>query len=235
MERAFLYGDLLFETMLAEGGIIAHISRHYSRLSQSAEVLKIALCGLNEEKFNALCAQKIAEFEQKNPDSIYLRVRAVLNRDSEGTYLPQNNIGKLSIQISEIEKLVQTEILRLGIYKEQQKAPGILANLKSGNALIYVMASIWAQENNLNGALILNTQNNIIESSHSNIFWRQGTNWLTPPLADGCVAGIGRELFMETNKVLEKSCSRIDLLNADECILTNALNKPRNFTLIDSI
>lgn len=232
MERAFLYGDLLFETMRVEYGRIPHIARHFRRLEQSAQTLKIDLCGLNEEKFNTYCEQKIADFEAQNPNSTFLRLRAVLYRDSQGTYLPLENKGKLQLQLSEITHLVQPEILRLGIYTQQQKAPGILANLKTGNALVYVMASIWAQENNLDGALILNTQNHIIESTHSNIFWRKANTWFTPPLADGCVAGIGRQLFMESHTVVEKSCLTQDLQNADECILSNALHAPRNFRVI---
>jgi len=44
MERAFIYGDLLFETMLVEHGRIPHLARHYKRLVVSAALLKIDLC-----------------------------------------------------------------------------------------------------------------------------------------------------------------------------------------------
>lgn len=233
MERAFIYGDLLFETMLVEHGRIPHLARHYKRLAVSAALLKIDLCGLNEEKFTSFCAQKIEEFEKQNPEAIFLRLRAVLYRDALGNYLPQAHEGKLEIQLKEIKPLVQPEILRFGIYTAQQKAPGALANIKSGNALIYVMASIWAEENKLDSALILNTQNHIIESCSCNIFWREANNWYTPPLSDGCVAGIGRQLFMEANEVIEKNCSPKMLLDAEECIVTNALQAPRNFSLVE--
>ncbi len=233
MERAFIYGDLLFETMLVEHGRIPHIGRHYRRLADSAKVLKFDLCGLNEEKFNAICAQKIEEFETQNSEAIFLRLRAVLYREAQGNYLPLSHQGKLALQINEIKPLVQPEILRFGIYTAQQKAPGALANFKSGNALIYVMASIWAEENKLDSALILNTQNHLIESCSCNIFWRENNSWFTPPLSDGCVAGIGRQLFMEANVVIEKNCSPKMLLDAAECIVTNALQAPRNFSLVE--
>ena len=233
MERAFIYGDLLFETMLVEHGRIPHITRHYRRLADSALHLKIDLCGLNEEKFTAICTQKIEEFEALNPEANFLRLRAVLYREAKGNYLPLSHQGKLAIQINEIKPLVQPEILRFGIYTAQQKAPGALANFKSGNALIYVMASIWAEENKLDSALILNTQNHLIESCSCNIFWRENNSWFTPPLSDGCVAGIGRQLFMEANVVIEKNCSPKMLLDAAECIVTNALQAPRNFSLVE--
>jgi branched-chain amino acid aminotransferase len=115
---------------------------------------------------------------------------------------------------------------------EQTKAPGVLANLKSGNALIYVMASIFAKEQGWEEALILNTNGHIIESTTSNIFWQANQQWFTPPLSDGCIAGIGREVFMERHSVIEKSCTHIDLQNAEQCILTNALWLERKFVPI---
>jgi branched-chain amino acid aminotransferase len=231
MERAFLYGDLIFETMLATGGSIPLMSLHYSRLVHSAKILKIDLCGLNEEKFNTELLTALHNFNQNHSNNENYRVRFVLFRKSNGTYLPESNDSGFNIEVSRFEPKNNAEILQLGIYTEQQKAAGGLANIKSGNALIYVMASIWAKENNLDGALIRNTNGQIIESNHSNIFWRKNNTWFTPPLADGCVAGIGREIFMLNQKVQEQSCYGQDLLNADECIITNALNPKRGFNL----
>jgi branched-chain amino acid aminotransferase len=229
MERAFLYGDLLFETMLAEGGSVALISQHYSRLANAAAVLKMDLCGLNEEKFNTQSLQALQNFNPTPKKGEKHRIRYTLYRESKGTYLPDSNQSNFNISISRFEPKNAAEIHQLGIYPDQQKAPGKLSNLKSGNALIYVMASIWAKENNLDGALICNTNGYIIESDNSNIFWRKNGVWFSPPLTDGCIAGIGRELFIASHQVTEKSCTETDLLNADECILTNALYLKRNF------
>jgi len=232
MERAFLYGDLLFETILATPAGIPYISQHFRRLEKSAAILKMDLCGLNEEKFHQELTQILNQFTKENTDCSQFRIRFVLNRKSGGFYLPDSNQSSYFIEVFRFEPKPLEKVLRLGIYPHQQKAPGVLANLKTGNALIYVMASLWAEENNLDDALILNTENHVIEASSSNIFWKQNGQWFTPPLSSGCVAGIGRELFMEQNEVIEMACFANDLLNAEERILTNALNTPKNFKLI---
>jgi branched-chain amino acid aminotransferase len=232
MERAFLYGDLLFETILFCNGQAPHIARHYRRLAHSASILKMDLCGLNEEKFNTEIYTAVQEFQSKNANSNTLRIRFVLFRQSEGFYLPNSNATSFNISIFRFEPKTPVEPIKMGIYEEQRKAPGILANLKTGNALVYVMASLWAKENAYNDALILNTNGEIIEATSSNIFWQKNGAWFSPPLAAGCVAGIGRQLFMEQHPVTEKTCTAQDLYTADTCLLTNALTPQTPFKLV---
>jgi branched-subunit amino acid aminotransferase/4-amino-4-deoxychorismate lyase len=231
MERAFLYGDLLFETILVQAKAIPHLALHYKRLSQSADLLKLELCGLNEEKFSQEILQEVARFRLLHPNYQTLRVRFVLYRDSDGFYLPNSNTSKYQISLFLFEPKPNLHPLKLGVFNEQSKAPGPLANLKTGNALVYVMACIWAKENNLDDALILNTNHEIIEASSSNIFWLKNGIWHTPPLSSGCVNGIGRTLFMQENTCLEVPCTLQDLQNAEKCLLTNALQEPREFSV----
>lgn len=232
MERAFLYGDLLFETMLFSNGQAPHIARHYKRLAHSAQILKMDLCGLNEEKFNTEIYAAVQEFQSKNPNSSTLRIRFTLFRQSEGFYLPNSNSTNFQISIFRFEPKTPMQPIKMGIYKEAQKAPGILANLKTGNALLYVMAAIWAKENTYDDALILNTNGEIIEATSSNIFWQKNSAWFSPPLAAGCVAGIGRQLFMAQHPVTEKPCTPQDLALADTCLLTNALTPQTPFKIV---
>lgn len=233
MRRAYLYGDLLFETILASGGKIPHILRHYKRLAHGAQALKFDLCGLNEEKFVEVLEHELGEFLLKNPHSKAQRMRFVLYRTAEGLYLPQNHETQFEVEIANFEISNEYKAIKGAVYLEQQKAPGPLSNLKTGNALIYVMAKIWAQENELEDALITNTSEEIIEASSSNIFWHKNNHWFTPPLNAGCIAGIGRELFMEQVEVQEKKCMYTDLLQADKIILTNALVPQRPFLLAE--
>ena len=231
MERAFLYGDLLFETILVQAKAIPHLALHYKRLSQSAALLKMELCGLNEEKF---CQEILAEAERfrlQHPEAKNLRARFVLYRDSDGFYLPTSHQTKFQITLFRFEPKPILQPLKLGVFWEQAKAPGPLANLKTGNALVYVMASIWAKENDFDDALIINTNHEIIEASSSNIFWLKNGIWHTPPLSSGCVNGIGRTLFMQENTCLEVPCTLQDLQNAEKCLLTNALQEPREFSV----
>jgi branched-chain amino acid aminotransferase len=234
MERAAQYGDLLFETMFHNGTSIRHIERHYARLTRGLSILKMPEPNLSFAEFKQKIDENLVSWIKQNTTSPAYRIRFTVCRNGSGNYLPQNPILSYHQNIVSFNNQhFKSDLpLKAGLYAEQTKAPGVLANLKSGNALIYVMASIFAKEQGWEEALILNTNGHIIESTTSNIFWQAKQQWFTPPLSDGCIAGIGREVFMENNKVIEKSCNPIDLKNAEQCILTNALWLERKFVPI---
>ncbi len=227
MQRAFLYGDFLFESIRVQDGIIQHADKHFNRLMHGSEVLKFILpSDFNQTIFTIQIELAVANFlkpkiENQNSTNCF-RVRYVLFRDSKGLYLPNSNTSNYTIDVEELlEEKISTKII--GIFKQQKKHSGVLSNLKTGNALIYVMASIWAKENGFDDALILNEHNRIVEASSSNIFWIKDKQYFTPPLSEGCVAGVMREVLLEQNSVIEKFCTKEDLRNADEIILTNAI------------
>lgn len=229
-DRAFLYGDLLFETMLAKGKDIPLLSRHYHRLAQGASILQMEMNHFDEQTFQSELEKALSE---NLPDAPYRRVRCVLSRQGSGFYLPQSNETSFAFDVQLYTPPDSAKLVRAGLYTEQQKAPGPLSNLKSGNALLYVMASLHAKENGWDDALICNAKGEIIEATSSNIFWKKDGNWYTPPLSSGCVAGVGRALFMESNQVTETTCDALSLHVADECLLTNALTGPRKFQLVN--
>jgi branched-chain amino acid aminotransferase len=90
------------------------------------------------------------------------------------------------------------------------------------------MAARFARENKLNDALVSNQYGRIAEASIANIFWLKDEVIYTPPLSEGCVAGVMRRHLLEKlpaagYKILEKPCSIADIENADEIFLTNAV------------
>jgi branched-chain amino acid aminotransferase len=95
--------------------------------------------------------------------------------------------------------------------------------------LIYVLASKYAAANHLDDALIMNQFGRLAETTSSNVFWIKNGVISTPPLTEGPVAGIMREVVMElvSKKALllqERELTIDELMVADECFLTNALN-----------
>lgn len=221
-DRAYLYGDLLFETLLGEGENLPHGGLHFRRLERSASVLDMDLCGLNEEKFHTLIRDEIRRMGRQQAAEFW-RIRFVLQRESGGYYLPVSDSTRYFLDVRPFAFPPMANSLNLGVYRHQTKAPGSLSNLKSGNALLYVMASKFAKSKGYDDAIILNTLGEPIEATSSNFFWMENKSWFTPPLSSGCIAGIGREVFMQKNQVEEKNCSLDQLLNAEKIILTNAL------------
>ncbi|MCF8430122.1 MAG: aminotransferase class IV, partial [Bacteroidia bacterium] len=173
-------------------------------------------------------------------NKINCRVRFILYRNATGFYLPNSNETAFIIEsfdLPENWKEIAAKTKKTGIYTFQTKAIGTISNLKTGNALIYVLAKIWASENGLDDALILNQNGNIIEASSSNIFWKKNNQIYTVPLAEGCIAGVARQVYIEQMEVenkpiIEKKCLEIDLREADEIFITNAANGICNIELV---
>lgn len=221
MNRAFVYGDLLFETIRIDNGLINHASRHFKRLCESSALLNMQLSAdFTLPEFEAQIQKAIHETGMGHKTA---RVRYLLHRDSEGFYLPNKNKVAFHIDVFALDETPNQE-KKLGVYTHQKKARGPFANIKSGSALLYVMASIWAKENGFDDALILNQDGRPVESSNSNLFWIKNNKTFTPPLHEGCVAGVMRSVILEQQEITEKECRLDELKNADEIFLSNAVS-----------
>ena len=93
---------------------------------------------------------------------------------------------------------------------------------------MYVMAGISKQSMKLDECFILNETGNIIESISSNVFAVKNGTLYTPPLSEGCIAGVMRKQIIHLateNKILtfESPLTTYTLMNADEIFLTNSV------------
>jgi branched-subunit amino acid aminotransferase/4-amino-4-deoxychorismate lyase len=221
IERAFVYGDLLFESVKVKNGKICFADKHFHRLIQSAKALSFETTSLTQEFF-------VQEINNNLSGKNDARIRFVLYRNSEGFYTPSSNDCKWNIEIFELpekDKICN----RLGIFSEFKKSCNKLSNIKSGNALIYVLAGIFAKQNQFDDCLILNEHGRIAESTSSNIFIVKGSTLYTPPLSEACVDGIMKHVVIEKAKEHGISAEEItltqnQLLDADEVFFTNAIN-----------
>jgi branched-chain amino acid aminotransferase len=230
MQRAFYYGDLLFESISIKNGEIMLVDRHFNRLVKSASILKYELdSDFNINEFVRQIKEAIQQSQIKEKQNC--RIRYTLHRTGDGFYLPISNHTQYFIDVFDATTNTSDRILNIGIYKENYKSRGELSNIKSGNALIYVLASIWAKQMRLDDALLLNDLGNIIESTRANIFWIKDNIYYTPPLSEGCISGVMREEIMSKEMVIEKSCKIEDLLNAESIFLTNSISNKKYISL----
>jgi branched-chain amino acid aminotransferase len=118
--------------------------------------------------------------------------------------------------------------LKIAVSPHARKGLDAFANLKSANFLPYVMASIYAQQNGWDDALVLNSANAIADSCRANIFLARNNELFTPALHQGCINGVMRRFLVDWCKkqgfiVRQEEITEADLLNADEVFLTNAI------------
>ena len=225
-DHSYRYGDGLFETMKLGKGDILFKDLHFERLYSGLKILKFNVPTLFikqsiEEQVKALC--------KKNNCENLARIRLSVSRGSGGLYDCDNKLSYL-IECWPLEQKGLNQIgLIIDIFPDAKKSIDIFSNLKSANYLPYVMAAIWAKENKLNDALILNQHGRICDSTIANVFWVKDNKIFTPPLNEGCVAGVMRKRILESailnpdHLVQENILTEDILLQADEVFLTNVI------------
>lgn len=224
--RAYHYGDGVFETIRVMKGKPCFLDAHWARVTEGLKVLRIqhpkTLDRHSLERY-------LLELVERNgmPNA---RCRLTVFRDSEGFYRPKEHTGAFTIEMAPTENEVYTlnhQGLTVDIYPEMRKPVNMLAVHKTLGCQLYVMASLWCMERGLDDCLLQNDRGNIIESSSGNIFIVSNGVLYTPSLGDGCLGGILRmqliNLALENGiKVYECSLNPQNLLAADEVFFTNA-------------
>ena len=99
--------------------------------------------------------------------------------------------------------------LVIDVFPGARKSCDSFSNLKSNNYLPYVMAGLYAKKNKLNDCIVLNSFDRVCDSAIANIFIVEKDKIFTPPLSEGCVAGVMRRWMLEKfdlkkYKVIEK-------------------------------
>ena len=231
--RAFQYGDALFETMHGYGTSVQFLGNHLRRLVNSMKILKMEVPGyFNEEYFN----NKVEGLLNKNRTFKGVRLRLTVFRKEGGLYTPVcNEISYLleSAPLEEEKFILNRRGLIIDVYPDLQKPVNILSNLKTTNSLFFIMAGIYCKENSLDDCILLNENGRLAESLSSNLFVVKGFKVYTPGLKEGCLAGTMRltviQILSNAGYAVNADCSLIlgDLEEADEIFLTNAISGVR--------
>lgn len=230
--RGLRYGDGLFETMkLLEGRLIL-ADEHFARLWKGMEVLQF---DFPKHFTPELLLEEVLVLAQKNNHLKKCRVRINVFRGAGGLYDAVNHFPNYVIETGALTPdngAWNTNGLVIGIYNDAKKSCDILSNLKHNNYLPYVLAALEAKKQKWNDALIRNTHDRICDSTIANVFFIKDEVVYTPPLSEGCVAGILRkqvmnQLTLSAIPFMEKTTSIQELMQADEIFLTNSIYNMR--------
>jgi len=226
--RAFKYGDALFETIRIINGEPCFLEDHFMRLKKGMEVLKMHAGTIS---FNELKDQ-IVRLIEKNHIKKGGRVRLTVFRSSEGFYTPEGDEAKsYVIEASPLQEDIyelNEKGISIDIYNELKRTRNVLSQIKTTNNIPHVLTGIYKRENNLDDCIVLNDHDRIVEAISSNIFLYKNNNLYTPSLDEGCMDGVMRRQVLKIAKelkinVFEGMVNGSMLLHADELFLTNAI------------
>ncbi len=236
MDRSYLYGEGLFETMRANQGFIPFLQEHLSRLFRGMEILQMHL-DISRAKLEFAIYQTLYRNHLKDA---YLRVTLSRQNAKIGVREPNEkvNLTIFASPLPHLSKKLYSEGASAKILEEIKINPDILCQIKTTSYLRNLLSQRMAKDSGVDEALLKNGQENIVEGSSMNFFIFDGNQWITPPLSDGPLPGITRQTVLELCKkneipCQEKSITKEHLSTAQEAILTNSIKEILPLTRIN--
>jgi branched-chain amino acid aminotransferase len=225
--RAFRYGDGLFETMRLMKGQLKFPDLHAGRLQRGMKALKIDGYSQMDTWF---LKEKATDLARRNKAK-HGRLRLTVFRDSEGLYTPSQNKMAWCLELQPLDEpryFLNEKGLIADVFADLPKPINYLSNVKTCNSLIYVMAGIYKTQHKLDDVFLLNQNGFLCEAGSSNIFISYQNHLYTPALSEGCVEGVMRQVIITLAKqagipVTEAQISPDILYEAEEVFLTNAV------------
>jgi len=225
-DRAYLYGEGLFETMSVREGQVRLLSEHLARITKSAAAFGFTVPG------SSLLREAVSAVVAKNAlDSGALRL----------TLSPRAGLGVFAAKDSLINVTVTAR--RGSSYTAMQYEQGLVAVIarstrrnehsplcshKTTGFGDNLLAKQEARSRGADEAILQNTAGNLAEGAITNLFLVSGGVVLTPRLTDGALPGIMRSQVMRVCDSLGLAVSETTLqpnhlFSADEAFVTNAL------------
>ena len=223
--RAFGYGDGLFDTLKLFKGEIQFLEEHYFRLMSSMRMLRMKIpATFTLEAYE----EEIRKTLEGNGMQDEARVRVNFYRTDGGGYHPRSNQSEFLIEVGELPS-IEESVLEVELFKDFHLSSGLLSTIKTNNRIVNVLASIFASENDLQNAVLINEKKELVAAANANLFLVSKGKLLTPALQCGCINGIIRKKISEAVQsdpeleIEEASISPFELLKADEVFLSNSL------------
>ncbi len=228
LDRGFLYGDGLFETMRAYGGNVFGLDAHLARLRRSLELIFLDLPMTDGELKTALNATLM-----KNGclDAI---VRLMVSRGEQAAAGPviddtaAPTVVALTRSTIPLPQSAYEEGVRIALFpRSAVRTSGLAQQVKSCNYLSHIVVRELAGRTQAEEGIFMDCGGRITEGTMSNLFLVKEGRLKTPELNPFILPGITRQIVLELAAESGIPCDEAGLLaedvyKADEVFLTNS-------------
>jgi len=233
LTRAMLYGESVFTSILIIDGRPLFLNDHLNRLFKGATFL------YGEKDVQGLKSRldrDLKDFLSRVKASFYYLRITFFVKDTDPRLV--HDKGKLTFFIW--GKPLMEGVLKetsLGIAYKKRSPSLIPPFLKMGQYSETILELKRAKNNGHSDVLFLDTQNNVKESSASNIFFKQGKKYFTPRVDSGLLEGITRKYFIKYLResgcdVYEEDIDIKELSCFENILLTNSLSLLQDVTTV---
>ena len=224
-DHGLLYGDGIFEGIRFYEGRVFRLEEHIERLFLSAKALLLKMPWTLEE----ICEACLSTIRANSLQDGYIRLvvtRGVGDLGLNPYLCPSPSMFIIASGITLYPKELYENGLEVVTCSTRRPTPASLSpQVKSLNYLNNVMAKVEALKAGAKEGLMLNEQGYVAECTGDNVFLVKKGEVLTPPVSDGSLDGITRQVIFDLCEELnipirECSMTRYDLYTADESFLT---------------
>lgn len=214
-------GDGVFDTMLLIDGAPLHHDLHFNRLRHDADILGLPF-PLPDLDTHAKVIQQLVT--QNNLGRGRVAVNTILSRGTgaRGVMPSPDSAPSLYVIMSPVpDAFPDCHALICSVTRRNEHSP--LSRIKSFHYGDQILALNEAKANGVNEAILLNTSGHISCTSAGNIYAALDGQLITPPLSDGAMDGITRQLLLQAGIVQEHHIHPDDVPRADAIYFSNSV------------
>jgi branched-chain amino acid aminotransferase len=238
-DHGFLYGDGIYETMRAYNGEPFLLARHMERLTHSAKAISLALPmplggiekALKETlRINTLTEAYVRLHISRGPGEIGL----------DPALCPEPTMVIMAKQFKDYPAEHYERGVSVAIVKTRRNYPLALdPSIKGTNFLNNILAKIESVRAGAYEGIMLNWEGFVAEGTICNVFMVKSGMLLTPALSIGILEGVTRGLVLDLARHIRTPAQEAafrpqELMDADECFITNSTIEVMPVTIIDA-
>jgi branched-chain amino acid aminotransferase len=226
LDRGFLYGDGVFETLRSYEGRIFKMEEHLQRLFQSARLISLRIPKPAKE-IETIIYKTL--FKNRIENGL---IRLTCSRGHgriglDPSFALRPTFIVMAFPFTPPPESVYKRGISIRIVKTTRNPSGAIpAEAKSSNFLNNILAKIEAKKEGADEAILLNDKGFLTEGTISNLFFVKKGILFTPSLNSGILEGVTRNTVIDLAKsnqirIAEKRFKPAALQAADECFITN--------------
>jgi 4-amino-4-deoxychorismate lyase len=223
--RAFQYGDGLFETMRYQNGHVWFWPDHLARLHLGLTALHLDAPTNFADTVSRAIAALLTANDLTNSSA---RIKLTVWRQPGGLYAPASRAIDWLLTAAPAAPFAVVVKPTTAIAESVRLVWSSVSACKTLSALPYVLAGLERQQRGLDEIILLNTDGFLAECGAANLCWISQNTLFTPALESGCLAGVMRQQVLRRAIVagltVREGLFRPDvLIDADAVFSTNVM------------
>ena len=220
-QTGLMNGWGVFSTLRVRDGVLFAYDRHWARLVRDSKLMRVPM-----PASSAWLEERLLRLVEANK-AYNATLRLAIIRNKGGLFEGPNIERPFDLIAFTTDLRKWGSAVRLGVVEQGRHAASPFAGTKVTSWCQNLTFYEWAHDQGYDEVVLLNEYGRVSECTSANIFATFGNRIVTPPLSEGCLPGITRELLLDAIKAdgyhtTEEVLTLSDLSTADEVFVTSS-------------